>query len=93
MKADLKTVLLRPRITEKAALKSESSVYTFEIPKHATKTDVIKAVKEIYKVSPVKVTTVTNPQKKVFVRGKVGFKKGIKKVYVYLKKGQTIEVM
>jgi len=29
----------------------------------------------------------------VFVRGKVGFKKGIKKVYVYLKKGQTIEVM
>lgn len=93
MKADLKTVLLRPHITEKAALKSESSVYTFEIPKHATKTDVIKAVKEIYKVSPVKITTVTTPQKKVFVRGKVGFKKGMKKAYVYLKKGETIEII
>ena len=93
MKVDLKTVLLRPRITEKAALKSESSVYTFEIPKHATKTDVIKAIKEIYKVSPVKIATVVTPQKKVFVRGKVGYKKGMKKAYVYLKKGETIEII
>ncbi|MCX6703712.1 MAG: 50S ribosomal protein L23 [Candidatus Zambryskibacteria bacterium] len=93
MKADLKTVLLRPRITEKATIQSESSVYSFEIPKHATKTDIIKAVKEIYNVTAVKVATVTTPQKKVFVRGKVGYKKGLKKAYVYLKKGQTIEII
>lgn len=91
MKGDLNRILIKPRITEKATIKSESSVYTFEIAKDATKSQVEKAFIEKYKLSPVKISTVTIPAKNVFVRGKRGKKSGYKKAYVYLKKGDKIE--
>lgn len=93
MKKDLNSVLISPRITEKATLKSESSVYTFEVAPKATKGDVIKAFVEKYKLNPVKVSTVTIPAKNVFVRGKRGKKSGYKKAYIYLKKGDKIETL
>jgi len=88
----LSSVLLRPRITEKATVSSEKSVYVFEIAADATKTAVAKAVKDLYKVTPVKVSTVTVPAKQTVVRGKRGTKAGYKKAYIYLKKGETIEI-
>lgn len=93
MKKDYSTILKRPRITEKATATSESSVYVFDIEKGATKKDVSTAVSLFYKVTPRKITTVTVPAKRVFVRGKWGVSKGHKKAYVYLKKGETIEVI
>jgi len=93
MKKDLNKILIRPRITEKATLVSESSVYTFEIDPRATKNLVKKAIEEKYKVTPVKITTVTVHAKKVFVRGKVGKKSGYKKAYVYLKAGTKLETL
>lgn len=93
MKKDLNSVLIRPRITEKATLKSESSVYTFEISPRASKSDVQKAFVEKYKLNPLKVSTVTIPAKNVFVRGKRGVKSGYKKAYIYLKKGDKIETL
>lgn len=92
MKTDNHNILIRPLITEKANLKAEHSVYIFEVAKSSTKPEVNKAVKEIYKVTPVKVATVTIPQKRVIVRGKRGKKAGYKKAYVYLKKGEKIEI-
>lgn len=93
MKKDLNSVLIKPRITEKASLKSESAVYTFEIAKTATKSLVEQAFIEKYKITPVKVSTVTIPAKNVFVRGKRGTKSGYKKAYIYLKKGDKIETL
>ena len=93
MKKDLASILIRPRITEKATLVSESSIYTFQVAASATKGEIAKAFSEKYKVTPVKVTTVTNHQKKVIVRGKRGVKAGFKKAYIYLKKGEKIEIM
>jgi len=87
------SILVRPHITEKATRSSESSVYVFEIAKAASKLDVLHAMKEQYKVTPVKVTTVTIPAKATTVRGKRGTKSGYKKAYVYLKKGETIEII
>lgn len=84
-------IILRPRVTEKAAYMAEKKVYTFEIPAQATKGDVNKAVKEIYKVTPVKITVARTPSKKVFMKGKPGVKQGVKKAYVYLNKTDTIE--
>ncbi len=52
-----------------------------------------KSFKEKYKLSPVKIKTVTIPAKNVFVRGKKGKKSGYKKAYIYLKKGEKIEVI
>ena len=91
MKKDLNRVLIRPRITEKATLKSESAVYSFEISSDASKTDVEKAFVEKYKLSPIRINTVTIPAKNVFVRGKRGKKSGYKKAYIFLKKGDKIE--
>ena len=47
----------------------------------------------MYKVSPMKVRIVNLPAKKVFVRGKWGEKTSVKKAYVYLKKGDKIEII
>jgi large subunit ribosomal protein L23 len=93
MKNDIHTILIRPHITEKATITSEAGVYVFEIAKDATKTDVSRAIKSLYKVTPVQVRTVTTPAKRLFVRGKRGASAGNKKAYVYLKKGDTIEIM
>ncbi len=93
MRKDLATFLVKPHITEKAALKSESSVYVFEVSKDATKQAIRKAFVEKYKATPVKISTVTIPAKNVFVRGKRGVKSGYKKAYVYLKKGEKVEVI
>jgi large subunit ribosomal protein L23 len=92
---DLKTkysdIILRPRITEKASLVAEANIYAFEIASTATKNQVAEAVKVFYKVTPIKVNIVKNPAKEIFVRGKKGRKSGVRKAYVYLKKGDKIE--
>ncbi len=93
MKKDLNSVLLNPHITEKATMSSESGVYVFEIDPSSSKSDVQKAFIEKYKIHPKKVATVTIPAKNVFVRGKKGKKSGYKKAYVYLKKGEKIEII
>jgi large subunit ribosomal protein L23 len=91
LKSKYANVILRPRITEKATFVSEANVHTFEVDSEATKEQVMKAFRAFYKVSPVKINIVKNPAKKVFVRGKEGSKAGVKKVYVYLKKGDKLE--
>ncbi len=90
-KAKYAGLLLRPRITEKANFLAEKNVHTFEVASLATKAQIGKAIKAFYGVVPVKVAVATNPSKRVFVRGKRGTKQGVKKVYVYLKKGEKIE--
>jgi large subunit ribosomal protein L23 len=88
-----KMVLIKPRITEKASFKAEmDNVFVFEVTKDSNKKSISKAVSELYKVNPVRVNITTNPSKNVFVRGKKGVKSGVKKAYVYLKKGDKIEL-
>ena len=91
---DYSSVLKNPRITEKATIRSAESVYVFDIAASATKRDIARAVQQIYKVSPAKVNVVTVPTKiKRNARtGKMGTKKGGRKAYVYLKKGETITI-
>jgi large subunit ribosomal protein L23 len=85
--------VLRPLITEKAHSQSETNnVFTFKISEEANKTEVAKYIKSKYKVEPVKIAIVNVKGKKVFSRGKVGFKPGSRKAYVYLKKGDKIEI-
>ena len=91
MKGDLNSVLIKPHVTEKATISAESSVYVFEIAPKASKLHVAKAFQEKYKITPIKISTVTIPAKNVFVRGKRGKKSGYKKAYIYLKKGTKIE--
>ena len=92
MKNDLSHILIRPHITEKATMSGEKSVYTFQVDPKSTKGLIGAAFVEKYKITPLKITTVTIPTKTVFVRGKRGKKSGYKKAYIYLAKGQKLEV-
>lgn len=88
------TVLIRPLITEKAAvLVALRNAYVFEVKKDATKKSVTSSIKEVYKVTPMKVRMLAIPKKRVFRRGQRGVVGGGKKAYVYLKKGDKIEVI
>ena len=86
-------VLMRPRVTEKSAQYTAAAVYTFEVAQSATKPAIAKAVRAVYGVTPVKVTLVRTPAKKVRLRTRRGYgtKGGHKKAYVFLKKGDRIE--
>ncbi len=92
---DLSSVINGPRITEKAVSLGENNVYTFNIKRGSTKYQVFDAVKAVYGVTPVKVNIV-NKQPALRLSGsknrmvKVA---GQKKAYVYLKKGDTINLV
>jgi ribosomal protein L23 len=75
-------ILLEPRITEKGAYLS-------------AKPDIKAAIKRIYNVTPRKVTTVSVPSKVVATRGtnRKGATAHGKKAYIYLKKGETIDII
>lgn len=83
---------LRPRVTEKASLLLESNVYAFDIPQEATKGSVRNAIVTLFKVHPVKIAIVKTTGKVKVARGKKGRTPGTKKAYVYLKKGDKIEI-
>jgi len=89
------SVLKKPRITEKAALLTDKNVYTFEVRKGATKYEIRDAVKALYNVTPIKVHIV-NKQPRHFMsrsRGRDMVEHGMRKAYVYLKKGDRIELV
>ncbi len=90
--ADL--VLIRPHVTERATALSQSNthpVYTFRVPPSATKPEVARAVKKIFKVAPVGVNVLNVPGKKILVRGRPGVKTGFKKALVFLRAGDKID--
>ena len=87
------TVILRPRVTEKATALAARAVYAFEVTKGATERTVKAAIHSLYKVSPVKVAFVPLRRKEIIVKGKKGRTKGGKKAYVFLKKGERIEII
>ncbi len=85
--------LLNPRITEKASDKAEHNVYVFDVNQRANKVQIKEAVKKIYNVDATKINVTKTPSKKVFSRGRRGIKSAGRKAYVYLKKGDKIEII
>ena len=90
---DLTLTIVRPHITEKATVTAEKSVYVFQVAKDSTKKDIAKAFSNRYKVTPIKIAVVNQRAKAVVIRGKRGMKPGHKKAYVYLKKGEKVEII
>ena len=89
----IESVIRRPRITEKATFSASKNVYVFEVSLEANRMEVARAIRHVYSVTPQKVRIVAIPSKRVFVRGTWGIKKGGRKAYVYLKKGDKIEIV
>jgi len=79
------------RITEKSSLSADKGRYTFNVACNATKNEIKKIIKTMYKVNPVKVTITQITPKTVVRRGIIGTKSRGKKAVVHLKKGEKIE--
>ncbi len=92
---NLSSVILRPRVTEKAVGQNDKNVYTFIVARTATKYTVADAVKALFKVTPVRVNIVNKTPRQFMSRskGRVQTEKGMKKAYVYLKKGDRIDLV
>ena len=92
---DVASVIVKPRITEKAAILIDKNVYAFEVKKDATKHQVRDAVKELYHVTPIRVRMVVKQPRHSMsrMRGRDILESGMKKAYVYLKEGDRIDLI
>ncbi len=92
---NLSDVISGLRITEKAVKQGDQNVYTFNVRRDATKFLVRDAVKALYNVTPVKVNIVNKKPAHRLSGSKNRMVKvaGAKKAYVYLKKGDTINLV
>ena len=85
-------ILLSPRQSEKASALAERGVYVFLVAKGANKPMISKAIEVAYKVKPLKIAIVKIPPRTIVSRGHYGYQSGAVKAYVYLKKGETINL-
>ena len=90
--SDYYDLLRRPIITEKATNASENGAVVFEVSMGASKPEIKKAVEELFKVKVKGVNTVIAKGKIKRFKGKIGKRKDIKKAYVMLEDGNTIDV-
>lgn len=91
-KAELYDVIRRPVITEKSNLVGEANAVVFEVAIDANKPQIREAVEGLFNVKVKAVnTTVTKGKVKRF-RGRLGTRKDVKKAYVTLEEGNSIDV-
>ena len=91
-KAEHYDVIRKPVITEKATMASENGAVVFEVHMDANKPAIKEAVESLFGVKVKAVnTTITKGKVKRF-RGQMGKRKDVKKAYVTLEEGNTIDV-
>lgn len=79
-------------VTEKSTALSGLGKYVFLVQKTATKSEIKKVVKQLYKVDAEKVNIVNRPAKPRGGFRYKGFEPGLKKAIVTLKKGQSLDL-
>jgi large subunit ribosomal protein L23 len=85
-------LIRKPIITEKATLASESGAVVFEVAMDATKPEIKQAIEGLFNVKVKAVnTTITKGKVKRF-RGRPGKRRDVKKAYVTLVEGNSIDV-
>lgn len=93
-----KTLVLKPRISEKAyGLSQERRTYVFDVPKEANKLTVAEAVAAQFEVTVegVNITIIKGKAKRTVRKGGrpvAGRQKDTKKAYVVLKEGDSLPV-
>ena len=85
-------ILRHASITEKATMHADQSVYVFEVAETATKRDISMAIRDIYNITPrmIRIASIPTKTTRNMRTGVSGIKRGGKKAYVFLKKGETI---
>lgn len=85
-------VIVKPVITEKATMASEAGAVVFQVAKSATKPQIKEAVESVFGVKVKAVNTVITKGKAKKFRGRPGERSDVKKAYVTLEEGNTIDV-
>jgi len=85
-------VVRHPVVTEKSTLGSEHNQVTFVVPLNATKPEIKVAIEQIFKVKVKAVNTLRSKGKVKRFRGQVGRRSDVKKAFVTLDEGHSIDV-
>lgn len=85
------SVLRAPHVSEKSTRVSEHNQYVFVVAPDATKADVKSAVELMFEVNVVSVNMANVKGKLKMFRFRPGRKASVRKAYVRLAEGQTIE--
>ncbi len=91
-KAKLYDVIRKPIITEKATMASEHGAVVFEVAMDANKPLIKEAVETLFNVKVKAVNTSITKGKQKRFRGQLGRRNDVKKAYVTLVEGNTIDV-
>ncbi len=85
-------VIVSPAITEKSTLASEQNQVVFNVARTATKPEIKAAVETLFGVKVTAVNTLLRKGKVKRFRGHIGKQSDVKKAYVTLAEGQSIDV-
>ncbi|MEM9754551.1 MAG: 50S ribosomal protein L23 [Pseudomonadota bacterium] len=92
MKPEQYDVIRKPVITEKSTMASENGAVVFEVAMGATKPEIKGAVEALFGVKVKAVNTTIAKGKTKRFRGQKGTRRDVKKAYVTLADGNTIDV-
>ncbi len=85
-------LIRRPVVTEKSTRASEHNQVVFVVPTDASKPEIKAAVEGIFKVKVMAVNTLLAKGKEKRFRGRPGQRPDVKKAYVTLEQGHSIDV-
>lgn len=86
-------LLKEPHVSEKATILSENGKYVFKVYADANKSEIKKAVANLYGVVVKDINIINIKSKTRIMRGMKGEKPGYKKAIVTLEKGHKIEIL
>ncbi len=86
-------LIKKPHVSEKTFNLSNKNQYVFIVSDKANKSEIKKAIKNLYKVLVVSVNVVSVPSKPKRFKGRLSVKSGYKKAIVKLAEGNTIDLM
>ncbi len=85
-------ILKSLHITEKSTDLSKNDQYLFQVFPKANKTEIKKAIEEIFNVDVLSVNILKTPAKRRRLGRTFGWKKGYKKAIIKVGKGQKIDI-
>ena len=85
------SILLSPHMTEKATRLSADNQYVFKVFPRANKTEIKRAIENLYRVKVVSVNIIKVSGKTRRMGKSQGWKKGYKKAIIRVGQGQKIE--
>ena len=92
VKAEHYDIIRKPLVTEKSTMASENGAVVFEVSIDSNKPQIKEAVEALFGVKVKAVNTSITKGKNKRFRGVVGRRKDVKKAFVTLEDGNTIDV-